>query len=215
MKDIIIIGAGGNSKVIIDIIKSINHKKDEFTILGILDDSPEKESLMGCKVLGPVSEALKYQDRQSTFFINGIGDNGTRARITEKYPELRYITVIHPSAIISGDVEVGEGSVVMAGAIINTGTSVGRCCIINTGSVIEHDNRLGNFVHVASGSTTAGNVRIGDRTMLGTGTKVIQGISIGTDTIIGAGSVVIKDIPNGCTAVGVPTRIIKHKKEER
>lgn len=209
MKEIIIIGAGGNSKVLIDMINTLNQKNNELKIIGILDDSPQKESLMGYPILGPVGEASRYPE--NVHFINGIGDNKTRNAIAEKYPELKYLTVIHPSAIISSDVEIGEGSMVMPGAVINTDTRIGRGCIINTGTVIEHDNQLGDFIHVASNSTTAGNVRIGNRTMLGTGTKVIQGITIGPDTMIGAGSVVIRDIPGSCTAVGVPARVIKFK----
>lgn len=209
MKEIIIIGAGGNSKVVIDIVSTLNLKNNELRILGILDDSPQKESLMGYPVLGSVDEAPRYQ--KNVHFINGIGDNKTRNAIAEKYPELNYLTVIHPSAIISCDVEIGVGSMVMPGAVINIGTKIGRGCIINTGTVIEHDNQLGDFIHIASNSTTAGSVRIGNRTMLGTGTKVIQGITIGPDTMIGAGSVVIRDIPGSCTAVGVPARVIKFK----
>jgi UDP-perosamine 4-acetyltransferase len=50
--------------------------------------------------------------------------------------------------------------------------------------------------------------------MLGTGTKVIQGLKIGKNTMIGAGAVVISDIPDNCTAVGVPARVISTGKNE-
>lgn len=215
MKEIVIIGAGGNSKVVIDIINNMNLKSNELRILGLLDDSLEKDSFMGFPILGPVDVAVRYHNQKKVFFINAIGDNKTRSSITERHPELNYITVIHPSAVISNDVEIGGGSMIMAGSVINIGTKIGRGCIINTGAVVEHDNQLGDYVHIASSSTTAGNVQIGDRTMLGTGTKVIQGIVIGSDTMIGAGSVVITDVSDNCTAVGVPAKIIKYKKEER
>ena len=215
MKEVIILGAGGNSKVVIDIINNMNPGHDELRILGLLDDSSEKVSLGGYPILGPIDQVLAYHNQKQVFFINGIGDNRTRNTIAEKYPELNYFTAIHPSAIISSDVQIGEGSIIMPGAIINTGTRIGRGCIINTGAILEHDNQLGDFVHIASSATTAGSVSIGDRTMLGTGAKIIQGISIGSDTIVGAGSTVIRDIPSCCTAVGSPAKVIKYRKEDK
>jgi acetyltransferase-like isoleucine patch superfamily enzyme len=45
--------------------------------------------------------------------------------------------------------------------------------------------------------------------MVGLGAKIIQCLSVGEWSIVGAGAVVIRDIPPGCTAVGVPARVIK------
>lgn len=52
-------------------------------------------------------------------------------------------------------------------------------------------------------------VRIGEDCWLGGGVIVCPGVSIGKRCIIGAGSVVTKDIPDDCTAVGNPARIVK------
>ena len=46
---------------------------------------------------------------------------------------------------------------------------------------------------------------------LGTGMQIIQGKKIGKESILGAGTVVVKDIPEKCTAVGSPARVIKGK----
>jgi acetyltransferase EpsM len=45
------------------------------------------------------------------------------------------------------------------------------------------------------------------------GTHVIQRRSIGSWTVIGAGAAVVHDIPANVTAVGVPARVIKTRKE--
>ena len=52
-------------------------------------------------------------------------------------------------------------------------------------------------------------IRIGEDCWLGGGVIVCPGVSIGKRCIIGAGSVVTKDIPDDCTAVGNPARIVK------
>ena len=207
MKKLIIIGAGGNSKVIIDLIHSRVREGDALQILGILDDDKAKTELMGYPSLGPVGDIEKYRDEEDIYFINGIGDNKIRKSVFARFSRARYYTAIHPSALIGSGVSIGSGSVVMPGAIINVDSTVGTHVLINTGAIIEHDNVIGDFAHVASGAATAGNVRIGELSMLGTGAKVIQGLRIGNNTMIGAGAVVISDIPDDCTAVGVPVKV--------
>lgn len=211
MKKIIIIGAGGNSKVIIDIISDRKTLLNEaIQILGFLDDDTRKKEWMSYPVLGSVVDLSNYTDNEDIYFINGIGDNSIRKKITLcQTLNIKYYTAIHPSAIIGSCVTIGKGTVIMPGAIINAGTQIGDHAIINTGAIIEHDNSIDDYAHIASGAITAGNVCIGQGTLMGTGSKVIQGISIGNNSTIGAGSVVIKNIPPNSTAVGIPAKVIK------
>ncbi len=211
VKKIIIIGAGGNSKVIIDIIQSRVQQGEKLEIVGFLDDDTAKVSMKGYPNLGLVKRMEQYNTHSDIFFINGIGNNNIRRRICQTYSDARYYTAIHTSALIGSDVSIGDGSVIMPGAVINTDSIIGKHVLINTGAIIEHDNRIEDYVHVASGAATAGDVQIGEASMLGTGAKVIQGLTIGKNTMIGAGAVVISDIPDGCTAVGVPAKV-KEKK---
>jgi sugar O-acyltransferase (sialic acid O-acetyltransferase NeuD family) len=207
MKTLIIIGAGGNSKVIVDLIQSRIQAGEALHILGFLDDDRSKTELEGFPSLGGVREIEKFRDEPGVYFINGIGDNATRKKLDEQYPGVRYYTAVHQSALIGRGVSLGAGAVVMAGAIINAGAVVGRQALINTGAIVEHDNVIGDFAHIASGAVTAGGVRVGELSLLGTGSRVIQGIEIGRNTVIGAGAAVISHIPEDCVAVGVPARV--------
>ena len=49
----------------------------------------------------------------------------------------------------------------------------------------------------------------GNNVTVGTGAKVLGNIRIGNNVKIGGNSVVVKDVPDNCTVVGVPGRIIK------
>lgn len=211
MKKLIVIGAGGNSKVIIDLISSRIQQGEELEIVGILDDDESKTELSGFPSLGPIKNIEQYLNDQEIHFINGIGNNAIRKKIFDQYSMAKFTTAVHPSALVGSGVSIGEGSVIMPGAIINAGTTIGKLVLINTGAIIEHDNVIEDFVHVASGTATAGNVRIGELSMLGTGAKVIQGLRIGKNTMIGAGAVVISDIPDDCIAVGVPAKVKRSK----
>lgn len=212
MKKLIIIGAGGNSKVILDILKARRKQLfEDIQLLGFLDDNINSIPPENFPLLGSLKKLNDYIHNNEVTVINGIGSNAVRKSVYEAYKNINWYTAIHPSAIISSNVIIGDGAVVMPGAIINSGASIGKLALINTGAIVEHDNNIGDFTHLASGVTTAGNVTVGELTMLGTGSKVIQGITIGTNTMIGAGAIVINDIPSDCTAVGTPAKVINTK----
>ncbi len=209
MKKVVIIGASGHAKVIADIIKKSN---DE--IVGFLDDNLEIQGrvIFDDKiVLGTTSkeDIEKYSDN---YFVIGIGSNRVRKIISNKYPNLKWYTAIHPNAVIANDVEIGEGTVIMAGVVINPGTKIGNHCIVNTCSSLDHDNILENYVHVSPGSHLAGTVKVGEGTWICAGVTVINNINISNNNIIGAGAVVIDDIAdNDNTYVGVPVRKLEKK----
>lgn len=52
---------------------------------------------------------------------------------------------------------------------------------------------------------------IGDNVYIGAGAKILGSIKIGNNVNIGANSVVVNDIPDNCTVVGAPARIVKTK----
>ena len=200
-KEVIVIGAGGHGKVIADIII-----KSGDRVIGFLDDGCTEKNILGYPILGKTEDCLKYKDKE--FFI-AIGNNAVRKKISEKYNMLKFYTAIHPSAVIAMDVEIGEGSCVMAGVVINTSARIGKHCIINSGSVVEHDNKLADFVHLSPGAVLCGTVSVGECTHIGGGATVKNNTNISGDTVIGVGAAVVKDIDISGVYCGVPARIIK------
>ena len=208
-KNVIIIGAGGHSKVIADIIV-----KSQDNVLGFLDDNIPINTVIikekNLKVLGKIEDSLKLREKNNDIeFVIGIGNNKTRKAITEKYPNLNYYTAIHPSSQIALDVKIEDGTVIMANACINTSTTVGKHCIINTGAIIEHDNIIEDYVHISPNATLCGTVKIGELTHIGAGSTIKNNINICSNCIIGAGAVIVKDINEEGTYVGVPAKKIK------
>lgn len=216
--NVIIIGAGGHAKVVIDIIlkeKEINKKP--VNIIGILDDDKTKEEVFGIPVMGVINDIEFIKDRYENLkFIIAIGNNTVRKNISDRFNKfnLKYYIAIHPSVVIGNNVIIEDGTVVMARAIINPYAYIGKHCIINTNAVIEHDNIIESFVHISPSVSCAGNVTIKEGAHLGLNSSVIPGKTIGSFSVIGAGSVVIKDIPPQCTAVGVPAVIKSYQYNE-
>lgn len=202
-ESVIVIGAGGHGKVIADIIESSgNHVK------GFLDDNDDVQgkSVIGFPVLGKTADYVNYQDCE---FVIAVGNPNVRQKIAEAL-DVKWHTAVHPRAVISKhDVEIGEGTVIMANAVINPSAKVGKHCIINTGAIVEHDNVLEDFVHISPNAALAGTVAVGKATHIGAGAAVINNITIADNCIIGGGAAVIGDITESGTYVGVPARRVK------
>lgn len=190
----IIYGASGHAKVVLDILEACG-KKVDF----IVDDNPELNELLGY----PVRRNTGSYDEA----IIAIGSGSIRKKIVETLDVGNYPVAIHPGALVSPRATVGEGTVVMQGAIVQSCVKLGRHCIINTGASVDHDCEISDFVHVAPHATLSGAVKVGAGTWIGVGAVVKQGVTIGANCMIGAGSVVVKDIPDNVTAYGNPCRV--------
>ncbi|MBP3453510.1 MAG: transferase [Clostridia bacterium] len=65
------------------------------------------------------------------------------------------------------------------------------------------------YHQVTIASSNGGTPVIGDNVLIGSGAKVLGGVTIGNNVKIGANAVVVHDIPDNCTVVGVPAKIVK------
>lgn len=207
MAELIIIGAGGHTKVLIDILQQRNQK-----IIGILEGNKNLigTEVLGIKVLG-LDDAIADYPAHLVQIVNGVGSTITlkqRRLVFNRYKDMGYHfhSVIHPSACIAKEAVLGEGVQIMAGSIIQPGCYVGDNTIINTRVSIDHDCFIGNHVHIAPGAVLSGSVRIEQNVHIGTGAVIIQGLHIDQDSLIGAGSVVIRDVPAQSKISGVPAR---------
>ena len=101
---------------------------------------------------------------------------------------------------------------------IHPATRIGRGVFIDhgTGIVIGETAVIGDDVSMLQGVTLGGtgaergdrHPKIGKGVLLGAGAKVLGNITIGDYAKIASGSVVLKDVPAGCTAAGVPARLV-------
>ena len=200
----IVFGASGHGKVIIEILESSKTPHIE-----VWDDAA-REPVWEYPVSQPPPAGTPLKDQM----IISIGVNATRRKVAERFANaVSFGTAIHAATCISKRAVIGEGTVVMAGVTVNADTRIGKHCIINTNASIDHDCLLGDYVHISPNATLSGDVHVGEGTHIGAGASIIQGIRIGKWCTIGAGAVIIKDIPDHVTAVGNPARIIKEKEK--
>jgi sugar O-acyltransferase (sialic acid O-acetyltransferase NeuD family) len=203
---IVLIGASGQGKVVLDILRL----QDAFSDYVFLDDDSnlQGKSVLGVQVRGTTKDLATWKSNGFRNAFIALGNNQVRERFQTQLSELgfQFATAIHPRATVARDVTIGEGTCVMAGAIINPGTSIGKGCIINTGSTVDHDNHLLDYAQIMPGVHLAGTVNVGRRAALGTGAIVLPNLSICDDAVIGAGAVVTKDVTTTVPYIGVPAR---------
>jgi len=202
-KRIHIIGAGGHARVVIQLARACG-----YTVVGILDDDRNKigSELLGVPVTGTAqSQATLDEDIPAMI---AIGKNATRERLDRELNH-RWVSLIHPSAVVDDTAEIGEGTVVMAGAIVQAGSILGRHTVLNTGATVDHDCHLADFSHVCPGVNLPGNVQIGVGAMIGAGATAIPGAIVGDWSVVGAGSTIVRSIPDNVTAVGAPARSLE------
>lgn len=192
-------GASGHAKVIIDIADA-----NRVLIEGLFDDNDSLTSLLGY----PISSSKNIKSDMDVLI--SIGNNEIRHKIANQL-NVNYVSLVHPSAIISPRARIGIGTVVMQGAVLQADTVVGNHAIINTACSIDHECKIANFVHISPNSTLCGNVSIGEGSWIGAGTIILPGVNIGKWCTIGAGSVVSKNIPDFSLAVGNRCKILRTK----
>lgn len=192
-------GAGGHAKVIIDCLLS-----QKIEIQGLFDDKSDLVSLNGYDVLGPYDEKYMFDHK----VVVAIGDNVIRENIVKKIKH-KFGQAIHTSAIISNYSTVDEGSVVLHNVVLQSGSKIGKHCIINTRSSVDHDSVVEDFVHISPNVTLCANVKVGRGSHIGAGATVLPNMTIGKKCVIGAGAVITQNLPDYSLVVGVPGKVIK------
>ncbi len=203
MKYLTLVGAGGHGRIAADLAAVLGYGPIEF-----LDKNwPDMQKNEIWPVIGKPDEAALAKIAQSAadVFVS-VGDNRARQQISQILTGAGKPCLIHPSANISPNAKIGDGTIVVAGVAVNCFATIGDGVILNTACTVDHDCRIDDFVHISPGVNLAGNVSVGARSWVGIGAIVKEGIVIGRDVMIGAGAVVVNDVADGSKVVGVPAR---------
>lgn len=209
IKKIVIIGAGGHSRVVLSILRYYK----QFNIIGIADRhaGTTGERIMGFKIKYTWNDLDNIYKKGARRAIIAVGDNRERKRLFTKLVDMGFNipTIIHPSAIIEKDAILGDGNVICMGAKIGTNVHIGGNCIIYTGAILDHEVSIGDHVFIAPGCAIAGRVKIGEGAFIGIGSCIKEEVRIGKNAVIGAGSVVLDDVPDGEVVGGIPAKRLK------
>lgn len=211
MKNIVIIGASGHAKVIIDIVE----KQGVFRIVGLIDTFKKLgHKIYDYAVLGTEKDMPEVLKAHAVFGgIIAVGDNFTRMHLFNKISVsnsvFQFINAIHPSARIEENVSIGNGTVIMAGTVINNNVVIGKQAILNTKCIINENTKIENFSSIAPGVTLGSHVEIGCCSAISLGAKISKNLKIGNNTVVGAGSVVLESFGDNQIVYGNPAKTMR------
>lgn len=214
MKNIIILGTGGNSIDILDAINEINLISKKYNCIGFLDDDISKKgsNIFGLEILGSINDSNKFSD---TYFINGIGNSRnfvSKQKIIKRslVEPNRFETIIHPSASVSRFSKIGQGTVVFQNVTVCSNVEIGSHVAILPNSIISHDVKIKNYSTIAGGVCISGNSIIGESSYIGTNSSIRENIVIGNKCLIGMSSNILSNVDDNTVYFGNPA-VLKKK----
>lgn len=114
---------------------------------------------------------------------------------------------------------ISQGAKAITGIEIHPGATIGKNLFIDHGSgvVIGETTEIGDNCTLYQGVTLGGTGKdtgkrhptLGDNVMVGAGARVLGPFKVGDGSKIAANAVVLTEVPENCTAVGIPAKIVK------
>lgn len=210
MKNLVIIGAGGFGREMFAAAREAVGFGTEFTVAGFLDDNPN--ALDRFESYPPILGSLAdYEIKENDVFITALGSVSTRKKCVEAIEARggRFISVVHRTAIVGPNVEIGEGSFLAPNTTLTADVKVGRHSCVFHNSSVGHDSILGDFTHVYAQCAIGGAVVMEEGSVVYPGSVVTPRRKIGAWSVVGALSAVFTDVPAGVTVFGNPALTIK------
>lgn len=209
MQNLVIIGARGSGRGVLDMIRQ-GRIRGDFAVKGFLDDNMYAfDGLIGDfpPILCSVED---YTIESDDVFFCALGDSHCRrhyAEIIEKKGG-RFFSLISKEAYINKNSIIHDGSFVGEHTMIDDNVVIGKHTVIHPFCIVGHDSIIGDFVSIESYSFVGGNSKIGDEVSLHARSTIIPHISIEDQAVVGVGSVVIKNISKGVHVFGNPAKKI-------
>lgn len=191
MKKIILFGDGGHCQSCIELVKS----SKKFTIQYIITNS-KKKKIYNINTLVECDNTIKFLLRKKLknvlISFGQIYDYKKRYNLFCKLKKKGFFlpTIISKNSIVSKNLVLGEGSVIMQNCFVNFGVKIGQNTIINNSTNIEHGVKIGNNCHVSTGVIINGDCVIGDNCFIGSGSIIKHGATIKKNSFIKMGSII-------------------------
>jgi len=212
---VVIIGAGGFGSEVLDVIDAVNQERSQYEVLGYIVDSQygSPGTVINDKPILGNFDWLEKNSRD-VFVTCAVAAPQYRCLLIRRTQKLgcHFFNLIHPNAILTRWITLGEGVVITAGCILTNRIQIGNHVHLNLDCTIGHNVVMEDFVTLAPGVHISGNVNLYKGCFIGTGANIIEKIHIGEWSIVGAGSTIIRNVPTNTTVVGIPGNVIQTRK---
>ena len=204
---ILFIGAGGFGR------EAVAWARDAWPehvgrFAGFLSDDPSRLDGHSCD-LSIVGSVASYAPSPADALVLAIGIPVVRRHVAESLAAkgCRFLSLIHPTAIVAATATIGIGSVLCPYSILSDHARLGRFTLLNYHSSAAHDAATGDFAVLSPYAALAGGASIGDDVFLGLHAAVGPGVRIGERSKVAANSCALAHAGPDSLIHGVPGRI--------
>lgn len=209
MKQLVIVGAGGFGRELLQWCKDVQSVRKEWEILGFIDDNLKALDHYECDydVIGTISE---WQPMPDQVFALAIAEPRVKEKVVARLENrgANFISIIHPDARVGDFNKLGKGLVLYPNARITVNVVIGDFVTVLDNTSIGHDADIGDYTTISASCGVNGHVQVGKCTYFGCNASTIPGIRIGDNCHIGIGSVVVNNIKSGMHVFGSPAKRI-------
>ena len=204
VSNLIIINAGAFGREIHTWAQQAIRAGAPLKIKGFLDDRPE--SLRGFSYAPILASIEAYVPVPGDAFLCAVGVPEVKRRYCSLMSDkgARFATLIHPTASVGHDVQIGEGSMLGPFTQLSCDIRLGRHVSFGTHSNTAHDTRIGDFAQVCGSCEINGRAVVGEGVFLGSHATILPDATVGAWAFVGAGSVVLRRVAPGAKVFGNP-----------
>lgn len=206
MKDIIIVGAAGFGREVLQWIKDVNKVTPTWNIKGFLDDN--FEALDGFECDYPVIGTIKdWSPSENEVFALALAGPKVKESVVSvlKAKDAKFATVIHPTSIVGEYCRLGEGVIITPRCKLSPNIVVDEFVTI-LGCGVGHDAHIGAYSTLCGYCAVCGHVQIGKRAFIGTSAVVAPSKKVGDDAYVCMGSMVMTNVKPGIKVMGNPAK---------
>ncbi len=209
-KDLLIIGASGFGREVLQWVKDVNKIEKRWNVLGFLDDNLNALDGYECdyQVVGKIQG---WNPKDNEHFVIAIANPEVKENIVNSLENkgAKFVSVIHPTALIGDFNKIGRGVVIYPYAKITVNAKVGNFVSL-LGSNIGHDAIVGDYSTICGLCNINGHVSVGTKVFVGSHVVIAPGKKIGDNAFVGNGSVVITNIKANSHVFGNPAKRINY-----
>ena len=209
MKQLLIIGARGWGREIYNVLPDCCGYGEDYICKGFLDD--KTDALEGMPGYPPIIDSAEhYEIQPEDVFICALGDVHWKKHYVDIILSKggKFINIIHKSAVIRRNTEIGVGCIILDHVSISCDIKVGNFVTFQSYVNVGHDAHIGDFCHLGCMSFMGGGSELGDTTVIQISSIILPHIKVGNDCTVGSGSVVIRNVKSGITVFGNPAKKI-------
>ena len=209
MKDLIIVGASGFGREILNMIEGINSIEPTWNVLGFIDDNLNAldEFPIKHKVLGTIQD---WQPKKTEQYVLAIAAPKSKEIVVQllRGKGAKFATILSPTTEIGPRTKVGEGVVTFGHVCISVDVTVGDFVFFNGLAGIGHDTVIGDFCTFGPKVCISGGTKIGKCVNVGALASTFPGVKVGDYATVGMNSAVIRRVKEGTTVIGVPAKVM-------